>query len=176
MAEAVVLQTERLTLVTPEAGHFPAYRQFYASANDLAGRYSAPRREDEAWTIMAGDIGHWSLRGFGMFVVTRKSDGDVIGGCGLYHPQGWPSHELTWWLLPTARGTGFATEASRAVIGFGYDRLGWPQVETYIRDNNGPARRLAERLGGLVDRREIFPDGVERDVFRLPHPTKEAAA
>lgn len=176
MSEAATRETERLRLTQPEAGDFPAYRRFYAIENDQAGRYRAPRREDEAWTILAGDIGHWTLRGFGMFVITRKSDDEVIGGCGLYHPQGWPSHELTWWLLPSARGTGFATEASRAVIGFGYDRLGWPQVETHMRDENAPARRLAERLGGKIDRREVFPDGVARDVFRLPHPAKEVAA
>ena len=37
-----------------------------------------------------------------------------------------------------------------------------------MRDENRAARRLAERLGGKVVRRETFPDGVPRDVFRLP--------
>ncbi len=120
--------------------------------------------------MLAADIGHWHLLGFGMWVIERRSDGAPIGGCGLYHPEGWPSHELTWWLLEDQRGAGYATEASRAAIVFGYDTLGWPSVETHMRDENLAARRLVERLGGEVVRRETFPDAVTRDVFRLPHP------
>ena len=77
--------------------------------------------------------------------------------------------------MPEARGTGFATEASQAVIAWAYDTLGWQVVETHMRDDNLPARALAERLGGQKITRETFPDGVARDVFALPHPDRAAA-
>ncbi|GMG85476.1 GNAT family N-acetyltransferase [Paralimibaculum aggregatum] len=167
-----VLETGRLRLEPPAAAHFPAWRAFYTSAEGTARRGGTPKSERDAWMLLAADIGHWALRGFGIWAVTEAAGGRVLGACGLWHPAGWPRHELTWWLLPEARGQGFATEASRAAIGFGYDRLGLDPVETHMQDDNLPARRLAARLGGRVIARETFPDGRARDVFALPHPAR----
>ena len=118
--------------------------------------------------MLEADLDHWHRKGFGMWLLERRENRAIVGGCGIAHPDDWPSHELTWWLMPEQRGKGYASEASRAAIAFGYDTLSWPSVETHMRDENLPARRLAERLGGEVVRRDVFPDGVARDVFRLP--------
>ncbi|MBY8976200.1 GNAT family N-acetyltransferase [Rhodobacteraceae bacterium NNCM2] len=169
-----VLHTDRLTMRLPEAGDAGLYQAFFADAEG-SGNYGGPLRPDQAWRVLAQDLGHWHLKGFGKWVLVLRETGELLGGCGLNHPEGWPSHELTWWLLGSARGKGFATEASRAAITFAYDTLGWPVVETHMRDHNTPARAIAERLGGVVDRRETFPDGVARDIFRLPRPADEVA-
>ena len=168
MSPIPTLHTERLTLRPPRMADLDTYVAFYAHASDHAGKYRAPRPLDDVRAILEDDIDHWRREDFGMWLVERREDGAIVGGCGIVHPDDWPSHELTWWLMPAERGSGYATEASRAAIAFGYDTLGWPSVETYIRDENAPARRLAERLGGRVVRRETFPDAVTRDVFDLP--------
>lgn len=92
----------------------------------------------------------------------------MIGGCGLWWPEGYPRSELTWWIIPSARRNGYATEASKAVIDFAYQKLGWDMVETHMNDENVAARKLAEALGGTVIARETFPDGLTRDIFHLP--------
>ncbi len=92
----------------------------------------------------------------------------MIGGCSLWWPEGWPRSELTWWIVPAARRKGYAREASRAAIAFGYRELGWDVVETHMNDENVAARRLAESLGGSVIARAAFADGVKRDVYALP--------
>jgi len=161
------LMTERLILRAPSERDFPAYEAFYADP-EMSRFYGGPLRADGAWRRLAMDRGHWALRGYGMWSIERRSDGLAIGGCGFWWPKGWPRKELTWWLLASAQGAGFATEASRAVIGFGYDELGWDLVETHMTDENQAARRLVVRLGGTVIARERFPDGLERDVFSLP--------
>ena len=165
-----VLHTERLTLRPPEIADLDSYLAFYAIPSPSKGKYRAPRPDDEVRAILDDDIDHWRCKRFGIWMIARRADGAIIGGCGIAHPDDWPSHELTWWLMPQERGAGYAHEASLAAIAFGYDTLGWPSVETHIRDENTPARRLADRLGGKVVRRDVFPDGVARDVFRLPHP------
>lgn len=91
-----------------------------------------------------------------------------MGGCGLVWPQGWPRSELTWWIAPHARRHGFALEASRAAIAFGYETLGWRLVETHMLDANAPARNLVLKLGGTIIARERFPDGNERNIYALP--------
>lgn len=163
-----VLETERLILRVPTPQDIDAYQAFYDVSDVVVGGYRGGRSGAEVQAILDRDIAHWAAKGFGMFVVRQASDDTVVGGTGLSHPDDWPSHELTWWLMPAARGTGFATEASRAVIGWAYSTLGWSQVETHMRDENAAAHGLAQRLGGIVDRRETFPDGVTRDVYALP--------
>ncbi len=167
------LETGRLRLRPPQAADLDAYAAFYSGASDLPGKYRGPRTRDEARQVLEGDIDHWRRKGFGMWLLVRQNDDAIVGGCGIAHPDDWPSHELTWWLMPEERGKGYATEASLAAIRFGYKTLGWPSVETHMRDENMPARRLAERLGGKVVRRDIFPDGVARDVFAFPRSSVE---
>lgn len=168
------LETARLSLEAPAERHFPAYRAFYCGVDGTLRRHSGRKSERDAWSILAADIGHWALRGFGIWALTERASGETVGACGLWHPMGWPEAELTWWLVPEARGAGYATEASHAAIAFGYDVLGWDSVETHMRDDNIPARRLAERLGGRIARRLTFPDGVARDIWTLPHPGRSS--
>ena len=158
------LTTERLTLRAPGEGDFAAY----ARASRF---YGGPLRADAAWGRLAQDLGHWALKGHGVWALESRRDGRTIGGCGLC----WPRSELTWWLTPEARGAGYATEASRAAIAFGYDGLGWDLVETHMLDDNAPARRLVVRLGGEAIARETFPDGRARDVFVLPRAASRAS-
>ena len=170
MMRAPILHTKRLTLRPPEPSDLDVYTAFNAVSDTKVGKYRGGRTLAEVQAGLAADIAHWD-KGFGMWLMTLNED-EIIGGAGLSHPDHWPSHELTWWLMPDHRGMGYATEASHAVIRYGYDVLNWPQVETHMRDENQPARRLAQRLGGKITRREAFPDGVTRDVFALPNPER----
>ena len=168
-----VLRTERLSLRGPAAGDFETYRLFYAD-EAASAFYGGPLAPPQAWRKLAFDIGHWALRGFGMWAVDEAATGRMIGGCGIVWPEGWPRHELTWWIMPSARRRGYALEASRAVLQWAYDELRWDRVETHMDDSNEPAARLAERLGGTIIAREEFPDGKSRHVFALPRPAQSA--
>lgn len=163
------LNTERLELRAPIGEDYPVYRDFFADA-EASHFYGGPLDADRAWRVLATDLGHWALRGYGRWSVVEKATGRMVGGCGLWWPEGCPRSELTWWIIPAARRHGYALEASRAAISFGYDRLGWEMVETHMNDNNIAARKLVEKLGGSIFMRETFPDGLARDIFRLPRP------
>lgn len=171
MTPIPTLETERLTLRPPAAADYAVYKAFYADA-EASAAYGGPLPAHQAWKKLAADLGHWTLRGHGMWSLEERAGagtgGAMIGGCGLVHPEGWPRAELTWWIVPAARRRGYALEASRAAISFGYDVLRWPQVETHMNDDNDAARRLALKLGGTVIAREAFPDGLSRDIYALP--------
>ena len=172
MTSIPTLETERLVLRAPRLDDIDAYVGFSAVSDSKVGKYRGGQTLEEIRRNLREDIAHWE-KGFGMWLLTLPN-GEIVGGAGLCHPDDWPSHELTWWLMPNHRGHGYATEASLAVIEFGYGALGWPTVETHMRDENTAARKLAERLGGKVTRRNTFPDGVSRDVFSLPRQVMEA--
>ncbi len=163
-----ILNTDRLTLRAPEPADVQAYRAFYAVSDMTVGTYRGGRSKDEVAQIHANDMIHWQIRGFGMWLLRRKNEAEVLGGAGLVKEDDWNTDELTWWLMPEARGHGYATEASRAIIAYGYDTLGWSRVQTFMRDENIRSHKMAQRLGGTKVSRDVFPDGVTRDVYVLP--------
>lgn len=161
------LETRRFVLRLPDKADFPVYRAFFKDG-EASHFYGGPLRPDQAWRVLAGHLGHWQLRGYGLWGIAPKEGGAIIGGCGFVWPEGWPRRELTWWLMPDARGTGAAVEVSRAAIRHAYSGYRWPLVETHMNDDNHAARGLVRKLGGEPIARETFPDGLERTVYRLP--------
>ena len=163
-----ILVTDRLRLVPPSIEHLDHYIRFFGDAAE-SHSYGGPLTAGQSWARLAHDRGVWELRGFGVWLLTTSDDGRVVGGCGFWQGVGWP-RELTWWLLASERGSGFAREASTAVIAHAYGEWGWPVVQTYMTDDNTPARALTLRLGGVALGRQTFPDGVERTIYGLPRP------
>jgi [ribosomal protein S5]-alanine N-acetyltransferase len=166
------LHTERLVLRPLRADCESLYETFYTDA-DASKHYGGPLTRAAAFARLAADLGTWHLKGFGVWAIERRDHHDLIGVCGFWQGKDWP-RELTWWLLPAARGAGYAQEASHAAIAHAYGIFGWPIVETYMKDENEAARKLVLRLGGICTRRQSFPDGLERDVFRLPAPDERS--
>lgn len=161
-----ILRTDRLRLVAPSAAAWDAYRRFYTDG-EASRMYGGPLSESAAWARLASDLGTWHLGEVGVWAIERADDGETVGVCGFWQGRGWP-RELTWWLLPEARGQGLALEASKAVLRQAYDGFGWTSVETYMTDDNHAARALVLRLGGEKIGRPVFPDGEARDLYRLP--------
>lgn len=161
------ITTERLRLRCPKEEDGDAYVRFF-SDKEASHFYGGPLSELSAWKVLGYALGHWHLRGFGMWSVETVEDNSFVGACGLVAPRGWPRPELTWWITPEHRRQGFAQEASRAVIAFGYDTLKWDMVETHMNDDNEAARKLVVSLGGEIVARELFPDGLSRNIYKLP--------
>ena len=162
------LETVRLLLVPLSAACSDMYERFYTD-QQASHAYGGPISSGAAWARLSADLGSWYLSGFGVWAIQRKNENDLVGACGFWQGKGW-TRELTWWLLPEARGKGLASEASLAVISHAYKVFGWDKVETYMSDENQSARTLVERLGGIKTRREEFPDGLVRNIYEIPEP------
>ena len=69
-----VLETERLRLRAPQGDDWPHWRAFHESerATMVGGGTNQPA--GQSWRAFGHVIGHWAMRGFGMFVFTRKDD------------------------------------------------------------------------------------------------------
>lgn len=138
-----VLRTERLVLRLPTLADWPAYRDFYASdaTRYTGGPYEAPR----AWTLFAGDAGHWALHGFGWFILDDGAG--AAGACGLHHPPHQDDLEIGWNTFAAARGKGYATEAARAVLDWGRSVAGGSRIVSYIDADNEASKAVARKLG-----------------------------
>ncbi|MEM1101241.1 MAG: GNAT family N-acetyltransferase [Pseudomonadota bacterium] len=139
------LQTERLTLTAPGARHFAALADFYA--DDRSSFVGGPLTAERSWRVLAAEIGHWTLRGYGRFAVELTETGEMVGLIGPWNPHGWPEPELGWDLMNGHERKGYATEAALATRSWAYGTLGWSTVISLVAEGNGPSAALARRMG-----------------------------
>lgn len=79
---------------------------------------------------------------------TIFSGGDVAGSVGLNrYDEMWRLANLGYWIRTDLAGRGFATEACRAVVTFGFGELGLNRLELVADVGNAPSQRVAEKLG-----------------------------
>jgi len=163
-----VLETKRLRLIPPCIENLKVYELFYTDP-EASKTYGGPLEKEQILTRLKADLGSWYLLGFGVWVIQQKSDNSFLDTCGFWQGKDWPK-ELTWRVLPKARGKGIATEASKAAIAHAYNKFKWETVDTYMEDNNDVARALVEKLGAQKVDRQGFSDGLSRDIYTLPKP------
>jgi RimJ/RimL family protein N-acetyltransferase len=106
-----------------------------------------PLSRAEAWRNMAMVVGHWSLRGFGLWAVEERTTGQLAGRVGCWQPEGWPGLEIGWTLRREFWGRGYATEAGRTALEYAFSRLGQSHVISLIHPANGQSIAVALRLG-----------------------------
>lgn len=82
------------------------------------------------------------------WLAERRDSGVVIGHVGLLrqHLDGVDEIGLGYVFAKEHWGKGFATEASKASLAFGFETLGLTRIVAAIRPENMPSLRVAERL------------------------------
>jgi len=105
-------------------------------------------------------VAHWAEHGFGLWAIERHDDGAFLGFTGLYRPafeaHFTPAVEVGWRLAREAWGQGFATEAARAALEFGFETIGLAEIVSFTVPDNERSRRVMERLGMTRDPAEDF--------------------
>ncbi|KLD65992.1 GNAT family N-acetyltransferase [Dyella japonica] len=173
MIDIPVIETARLRLTALAERHFDDYAAMLA--DPASTRWigdGQPLDRTNAWRSLAMLIGHWQLRGYGMWALELKDTGEFIGRAGLMRPEGWPDLELGWMLKPEFRHHGYATEAGSAILEFAWHALGSPRVISLVKIGNEASDRVAERLGGEhIDDMDFF--GAHNHVFAYYPPCTE---
>lgn len=80
--------------------------------------------------------------------VTLKDFGTLIGNCGIRRKpdSGWEA-DIGYELAPEYWGQGYATEAARALVHFGFGGLGLERISSWCIADNAASARVLERLG-----------------------------
>lgn len=166
-SEIPVIETKRLVLRGPEPGDYPDFRATFSS---YRSRFmGGPLNPYESWMLYAAEIGHWRIRGFGMWMFHDKASGRPLGMAGGWQPASWPEAEIAWIIWPETAGRGYALEATDAARRYFYETLGWDGAVSYLDPKNLDSIRLAERLGATRDVEARTVDG--NDVcYRHPSP------
>ena len=138
-----------------------------------------------------GDLGRviegWAANGFGLWAVERSADAAFLGFTGLTRPRFdapfMPAVEIGWRFARQAWGSGYATEAARAALAFGFDTVGLDAIVSFTSPANERSWRVMERIGMTRDPADDFdhprlPEGhrLRRHVlYRLRRPDWERA-
>jgi RimJ/RimL family protein N-acetyltransferase len=92
-------------------------------------------------------LGHWQLRGYGLWAVELRTTGEFIGRIGCWNPDGWPGFEIGWTLRREFWGHGYATEGAQAAVQFAFRDLDQSRIISLIQPGNDASVRVAQRLG-----------------------------
>ena len=108
-------------------------------------------------------VGYQRDLGHTFWIVERRSDGDLLGWCGLkrINYPGAPNPgdlEIGWRYRESAWGQGIAKEAAMATLDLAFDRLAAPFTVAVTFDVNAASWGLMERLGMTYDPTLDFDD------------------
>jgi len=165
------LLTDRLTMRPLGPQDFAPMAAFYAS--ERAKFVGGPTTAELTWRNLAGEIGHWTLRGYGRWAVEETATGALAGVVGPWNPEGWPEPELGWDLMNGFEGKGYATEAAAAARRYAYEVLDWPTAISLVAIDNDASARVAQRLG-CTEEPDLFTHERHGTMRVFRHPAPEA--
>jgi RimJ/RimL family protein N-acetyltransferase len=116
-------------------------------------------------------LANYDARGWGCFGVTAIADDRLIGYAGFARPPERPGIiELIYAFAPTVWGRGYATEVAAGLVAFGFAACGMTRIEATISPENAASRRVLEKVGMALLRRDADPDGSFTDVYAIERP------
>jgi RimJ/RimL family protein N-acetyltransferase len=91
--------------------------------------------------------------GFGLWALETKDTSEFLGQVGLFPVEGkGPEVEVAYELAPRVWGHGYATEAARALIAYGFAEMGLRRVVALILPDNARSRNVASKCGMTLER------------------------
>jgi RimJ/RimL family protein N-acetyltransferase len=152
-----------------------ADRDPFAALNadpDVMRFFVRPLDRDESDRFIDSVEARFEAGGIGQWAVERRADSQFLGFTGLapatFEASFTPAIEVGWRLAPSAWGHGYATEAGRASLRYGFDVLGLDAILSWTAVLNLPSIAVMERLGMRHDPADDF------DHPRIPvgHPLR----
>ena len=144
----IILETERLVLrtFTPEDA-----QMFYDLCRDpkvleFVGEKPL-NSEEEALKVLTEKIleKQYAQHGYGRWAVHIKKNGLFIGWCGLKNDN--DEVDLGYRFKKKFWGKGFATEAAKAVLAYGFENLNLPKIQAKAMQANEASIEVMKKIG-----------------------------
>jgi ribosomal-protein-alanine N-acetyltransferase len=185
MADVVELATERLLLRQWRDEDMEPFAALSADP-EVMRHFPSTQTRDESEALARDFASRIERRGWGFWAVEVRRGPPFIGFVGLNEPSFeahfTPAVETGWRLGREHWDRGYATEAARASVQFGFDELGLMEIVAFTVPANTRSRRVMERLDMTHDPAEDFdhprlpPGPIKRHVlYRLGREQAGAA-
>jgi RimJ/RimL family protein N-acetyltransferase len=118
---------------------------------EVMRHFPALLSRDESDALAARIRASFEAQGWGLWAVEEKGGAPFIGFVGLNRPTFdapfMPAVEIGWRLARAAWGAGYASEAARAALRFGFEQLALDAIVSFTAPVNTRSRAVMERLG-----------------------------
>ncbi|MEF9673933.1 GNAT family N-acetyltransferase [Pseudomonas sp. PCH446] len=142
--------TERLRLRLWKPSDKLAFQAMNADRHVME-YFPAPLSAAESDAFAEGIGKHQEHHGFTFWAVELRSTSTFIGFAGLAVPRRdlpfSPCIEIGWRLARDYWGQGYATEAARAALAFGFGELALEEIVSFTATTNERSQRVMQRLG-----------------------------
>lgn len=144
-----IIRTERLVLHRWRAEDLQPFAAMNADPAVVEFLPSALTR-DESDAMVRRVEAHFDAHGFGFWAVSTAEQ-EFVGLVGLavvsFEAPFTPAVEVGWRLAKSQWGKGYATEAGRAAVDYGFEQLGLEEIVSFTVPANVRSRAVMERLG-----------------------------
>jgi RimJ/RimL family protein N-acetyltransferase len=145
------LETARLVLRPFEEGDLDALHRMHSDAEVARWLYNEPRTREESRDLLGRKIAGDRFRAEDDWLsaaVIERETGEVVGDMALH----WVSRqhrtgEIGFIFDPVFQGRGYATEAARPFLGFGFEEMGFHRMIGRAEARNTASARVLEKLG-----------------------------
>jgi len=161
----IVYETERLILRHMRADDIDALMAVFGDPVTMKYYPSAFQRDDvKKWIEWC--MKSYDENGYGLYAMALKETNTVIGDCGHSRQEvdGESEIEIGYHVLREHWQKGYATEAARGAVVYGFDTICAKRLISLIRPENIPSRRVAEKVGMKIEK-SVLRKGLEHLVY-----------
>jgi len=172
----VILETPRLQLRAFVPEDVDALAQVLSDPETMR-YYTAPLDRAGVVEWIARNRRRYEADGHGLWAMTLKSTGELIGDCGLVNQivDNAQEVEIGYHTRRDLWGQGFATEAAQACRDYGFETLRIQRLISLIRPENLPSRRVAEKNGMRAIKQTMRKDLLHL-VYAVERPASQGRA
>lgn len=167
-----MLETEHLILRPIQQNDTDRLHEMYSNPAVMQYIYDGSvfsREKSEA--RVAECLLHWEKHGFGLFVMIEKATKNIAGYCVLRyfiddHPDLNGKIEIGYILDEPFWGKGYATEAVKALIQFGFEQHHFSQILATILPDNIASQKVVQKAG-LIYIGDLETHGLMHQIYEI---------
>ena len=147
--EKIITQTERLIIREFQVLDIEALAQIFAKPEVMQFSPTGVLSTKQTAVKIQSFLDSYQKKGYGKWAVIHRESGRLIGYCGIAveEIEGKPENELGYRLDSDFWGQGLATEAAKASLEYGFDKLKFDYVLGIVEPENHGSIRVLEKVG-----------------------------
>ena len=150
MCGTKTIETERLTLRRFTYDDAESMMNNWAGDDYVQKMYGEPsyKTPEAVKGLLDKYIGGYEDGGYYRWAVIERDSGECIGQAAYFLVDRNNNFGEIEYCIGTAyQGRGYATEATKALIDYGFEQIGFHKVQICVRPANVPSRKVIEKCG-----------------------------
>lgn len=163
----IILETQRLQLREFEAADAESLYQLNAIPEVIQYTGDAPFENVAEALDFVNNYDAYQRLGFGRWAIILKENNDFIGWSGLGQSPNNPV-DIGFRIFPKYWGQGYAPEAAKACLRYGFEQLGLETIIGRVLAENTASIRVLEKIGMQYWKKGACGDWENALYYRLP--------